>query len=76
MKQLAQFFYAGGFSTPFACPLSKEIEEAQTIEDLFSVLETRGGTINPIIFRELELRNELHNYEKWRENNPNIFADS
>ena len=55
---------------------SKEIEESKTIEDLFKRLETRGGTCDPVIFAELELRGEIANYQEWRKNNPNeYFAD-
>jgi len=55
---------------------SKEIQEAKTITDLFKKLETSGGTLDPVIFAELEKRNEIYNYQQWRKQNPNkYFAD-
>jgi hypothetical protein len=74
MKQLHQTL-----QTPygvFPTIKSSEIKEAKTVKDLFKKLETKGGTIDPVIFAELDARNEIANYKNWRNENPDkYFAD-
>jgi len=71
MKQLPQTL-----ETPyglFPTINSKEIQEAENVEDLFKKLETKGGTIDPVIFAELDARNEIANYNEWRKQNPDKY---
>lgn len=57
----------GFLPAPLSPDFPRVLGECKTNEDLFKLLESKRGFVNPDVFAEIEARGLYQEYKKWRD---------